>query len=47
MKKDEKSFRYLWANIKHTNIYVIRVPEEQEKGAEKIFGEILAPNPPV
>ena len=30
-----KSLRYLWTNIKHINICVMRVPEELEKGAEK------------
>ena len=42
-----KSLRYLWTNIKPTNIYVMRVPEELEKGAEKIFGEIIARSSPV
>ena len=38
MKRNENSFRDLWDNIKHTNIWIIGVPEEEkEKGSEKIF----------
>ena len=39
--------RDLWDNIKHTNIWVIGVPEEdKEKGTEKMFEEIIAENFP-
>ena len=31
MKRIEDSHRDLWDNIKHTNICIIRVPEEEEK----------------
>ena len=31
MKKIEDSLRDLWDNIKHTNIRIIGVPEEEEK----------------
>ena len=31
MKRIEDSLRDLWDNIKHTNIGVIGVPEEEEK----------------
>ena len=43
MKRAEESLRDLWDNIKHTNIWIIRVPEEKEKmkGYEKIFEEII------
>ena len=43
MKRTEDSLRDLWNNIKHTNIWIIRVPEEEEKkkGYEKNFEEIL------
>ena len=43
MKRTEDSFRDLWDNIKHTNIWIIGVPEEEEKkkGYEKIFEEII------
>ena len=46
MKKNEDSLRDLWDNIKHTNIHIIGIPEgeEREKGAEKIFEEIIAEN---
>ena len=43
MKTIEDSLRDLWDNIKHTNIRIIGVPEEEEKkkGSEKIFEEII------
>ena len=43
MKRTEDSLRDLWDNIKHTNIQIIGVPEEEEKkkGYEKIFEEII------
>ena len=43
MKRREDSLRDLWDNIKHNNIRVIRVQEEEEKkkGYEKIFEEII------
>ena len=46
MKRIEDSLRHLWDNIKHTNIRIIRVPEEEEKkkGTEKIFEEIIVEN---
>ena len=47
MKRNENSFRDLWDNIKHTNIWIIGVPEEEkEKGSEKIFEEIIVKNFP-
>ena len=48
MKKIEESLRDLWDNIKHTNIRVIGVPEEEEKekGTEDIFEEITVENSP-
>ena len=48
MKKNEDNLRDLWDNIKCTNIHIIGVPEgeEQEKGPEKIFAEIVAENFP-
>ena len=46
MKRTEDSFRDLWDNIKHTNIQIIGVPEEEEKkkGYEKNFEEIVVEN---
>ena len=40
------SLRDLWDKIKHTNIRIIGVPEEEEKkkGSEKIFEEIVSEN---
>ena len=48
MKRTEDSLRDLWDNIKHTNIWIIGVPEEEEKkkGHEKIFEEIIVENFP-
>uniref|UniRef100_A0A8D1FRD3 L1 transposable element RRM domain-containing protein n=1 Tax=Sus scrofa TaxID=9823 RepID=A0A8D1FRD3_PIG len=48
LKRNEKSLRELWDNVKHTNIHIIGVPEgeEREKGTEKIFQEIIAENFP-
>ena len=48
LKRNEGSLRELSENIKCTNIYIIGVPEgeEREKGTEKIFEEIIAKNFP-
>ena len=48
MKRIEDSLRDIWDNIKHTNIRIIGVPEEEEKkkGTEKIFEEIIVENFP-
>ena len=48
MKRIEDSLRDLWDNIKRTNIWIIVVPEEEEKnrGSEKIFEEIIVKNFP-
>ena len=43
MKRTEDSLRDLWDHIKYTNIWIIGVPEEEEKKKvyEKIFEEII------
>ena len=47
MKRNEDSQREDWDNIKHINVHIIVVPEEErEKGPEKIFEEIIAENFP-
>ena len=48
MIKSEDSLRDLWDNIKHTNIWIIGDPEEEEKKKEyeKIFEEIIVENFP-
>ena len=47
MKRIEDSLRDFWNNIKHTNIRIIGVPEEEKnKGTEKIFEEIIVENFP-
>ena len=46
MKRTEDSLRDLWDHIKHTNIWIIGIPEEQEKkkGYEKFSEEIIVGN---
>ena len=48
MTRTEDSLRDLWDHIKHTNIWIIGVPEEEEKkkGHEKFFEEIIVENFP-
>ena len=48
MKRIEDSLRDLWDNMKHTNIQITGVLEEEEKkkGTEKIFEEIIVENFP-
>ena len=48
IKGNEDSLRDLWDNVKCTNICIIGVPEEEEKGKgpEKIFEEIIVENFP-
>jgi len=47
IKRTEGSLRDLWDNIKHTNIQIIGVPEdEKKKEYEKNFEEIRVENFP-
>ena len=46
LRRIEDSLRELWDNVQCTNIYIIEVPEEIEKGPEKIFKEIISKNFP-
>ena len=47
VKRSEDSLRDLWDNIKHANIQIIGVPEEEKKkGYEKTFEEIIVENFP-
>ena len=48
MKRSEDSLRDLWDHIKHTNIRIIGVREEEEikKGYKKVFEEIIVENFP-
>ena len=47
MKRNENNLRDLWDNVKHPNIQIIGVPEEDDKkkGREKIL-EIVVENFP-
>ena len=49
MKRIEDTIRYLWDNLKRSNIRNIEVPEEAErkKGYKKIFEEIIVENFPI
>ena len=42
-KRNEDNLRDLWDNVKHTNIKIIAVPEEEDKkkNHEKILEEII------
>ena len=37
MKRTKDRLRDLWDNIKHTNIPIIGVPEEEKKGVRKFL----------
>ena len=43
MKRNEDNFRDLWDNVKHPNIRIIGVPEEEDKKKdhEKILEEMI------
>ena len=47
IKRNEDNLRDLWDEVKHPNIQIIGVPEEdKKKGHEKILEEIIAENFP-
>ena len=48
IKRNKDNLRNLWDNVKHPNIQIIGVPEEDDKkkGHEKILEEIIAENFP-
>ena len=48
IKRNEDNLRDLWDNVKHPNIRIIGVPEEDDKkkGHEKILEEIIVDNFP-
>ena len=48
IKRNEDNLRDLWDNLKHPNIQIIEVPEEEDKkkGHEKILEEIIVENFP-
>ena len=48
IKRNKDNLRDLWDNVKHPIIYIIGVPEEEDKkkGHEKIFEEIIVENFP-
>ena len=48
IKTNEDNLRDLWDNVKHPNIWIIGVPEEEdkEKGHKKILEELIVENFP-
>ena len=48
MKRNDETLRDLWDNVKHSNIRIIGVPEEEDKKKdhEKILEEIIVENFP-
>ena len=48
IKRNVDNLRDLWDNVKHPNIRIIGVPEEEDKkkGDEKLLEEIIAENFP-
>ena len=48
IKRNEDNLRDLWDYVKHPNIQIIGVPEEEDKkkGHEKLLEEIIAENFP-
>ena len=47
MKKNESRIQGLWGNIKHANLHIIVIPEEEkEKGIENVFEKIMSGNFP-
>ena len=48
IKRNEDNLRELWGNVKHTNIQIIEVSEEEDKkkGHEKILEKIIVENFP-
>ena len=48
IQKNEEKFRNLWDNLKHSNIWIIGVPEgeEEEQEIENLFEKIMKENFP-
>ena len=48
IKRNEDNLRDFWDNVKHPNIRIIGVPEEEnkKKGDEKVLEEIIVENFP-
>ena len=48
IKRNEDNLRDLWDNVKHPNLRITGVPEEEDtkKGHEKILEEIMVENFP-
>ena len=48
IKRNEDNLRELWDNVKCSNIWIIGVPEEEDKkkSHEKIFEEMIVENFP-
>ena len=48
LKKNEERLRNLWDNFKHSNIWILGVPEEEEEEQEieNLFENIMKENSP-
>ena len=46
-KKEKTNIGDLWDNIKHYNLHIVGIPEEErENGLENVFKDIIAENFP-
>ena len=46
IKRNKDNLRDLWNNVKYPNIRIMGVPEDKNKGHEKLLEEIIAENFP-
>ena len=46
-QKHKSKIRDLWDNVKRVNLLIIGISEEEEKGIENIFEEIMSENFPI
>lgn len=46
IKRSEDTLSHLWGNIKWSNICIMGIPDEEEKGPEKLYEDIMVENLP-